>query len=68
MYLFKKLGQYYNHGRTLYCDIIYTTYIHDFINRNLSKHDHVPNPDCRELTELCALYIDSINYKIIIVY
>lgn len=58
----QNLGQDYDHARTLSKEITYTAYIHDFINRHSPKHEHVPKPDCRELTELCAQYNDSINY------
>lgn len=62
----QNLGQDYDHSRTLSQEITYSAYIHDFINKTSPKHEQVPKPDCRELTELCAQYNDSIRYDEII--
>jgi deoxyribodipyrimidine photolyase len=58
----QNLGQDYDHAHTLAREITYPIYIRDFINKSSPKHEHIPKPDCRELTELFALYNDSINY------
>lgn len=58
----QKMDQRYDHSQDQ--EISFASYINDFVNKNSPNHECVPKPDCRELTELCAHYNDSINYNV----